>query len=1358
MWKHAVVAVLALGLWACATGEEAGAESAEEVGRVLRQVYHATGSLRQARTQHTSSRLADGRVLYAGGCSESGQALMSVELYDPVTELTSFGAPLHTARCGHTAVVLNDGSVLVLGGSNGTAVTASVERYEPSTNTWSQLPPMPSGSSGHTASLLADGRVLVAGGTSPTSAFLFNPTTRTWTATGSLAMGRTKSTAMRLPDGRVLMLGGGVGGPGSAVELYEPSTGTWSSRTSLPASVEASSAVLLPNGRVVLNMGSAAAEYDVSADTWTPLPAFNRPHAGGTLALVRGQLVVLGGTQPAIERFNPVSKQWSIVDEFVKGRVEATVDVLADHTVLLAGGRLEGSSFLLTTLTVFFLEGPCTGLTCAAAGAQCGQVPDGCGGTLECGTCGSGYTCGSRVCLPGPQVSDFALVPTVSSRVIARDGVASYPFTTVGTGTLQLSVSGLPPGASALLPATLVAGGSASLEVHTLNETSTAGRYPLTITGTDGARTHSATVTLIVTASPGPDPIVNGGFETGTLSGWNTTGTASVGPHASIGSFGAVLGAPGSALAQDSQLSQTFTVPAAGALLRYRLFVHAMDVPADYASVLLQDHTTGVTTVLLERAYNEPSATWVGRNHDLMPYAGHRVTLIFLNHEAGGGGATYTFIDGVSLLVPSGFQVSLSQPSRMVQVGSGATYTVNTSGQGTLTLSASGLPAGSSATFNPATVTAGQSSTLTVNTRGTFTGSLRFEVTGTDASQQTATAPAWLNITPPWVLLENPHQTVRAGDRATFSVKTSGSGSLSFSIPNLPQGINVLGGPGGHLGAITAGNSFTFQLTTTACSTPDSGPPYCSPTGTFPFTLLGEEMTSPRVPHPVSGELVVIPALRVSVSPSSSSVRVGEAMSFTVRTSGLGPVALATSALPTGVTAAFNPATVTAGQSSTLTLSISDSTASRGTWVRFTVTATELDSRMTHSVPAEVYVAAPRLALRSGSSSSQTAQAGNSATYVLEANPEAPLTLSVSGLPAGVTATFSQATVTAGQSSTLTLSTTRASLTGTFPFTIVGSEPGQVIRPISAQLTVTAAPPLELSWSSSATQAGYTKSYTVYTGGPGSRILSVSGLPAGVTATFSRNPMTSDQWSSLTLYTSPSTPVGNHTITVTALNPDTQGSHSATGPLDIAPAPQLTLSPATQSSWAGGVVTYTVSTTSDYYLDLSVSGLPAGITATFNPTRAARGYPATLTLSTSGSIPLGTHPFTIVGKVDRAQQPFSVSGQLIINSSSPPTSGTFGYSAANTNSAQQNTTNYSVVLTAGQTLRVGTCTVPGASGSGDTYLRLYGVSGTQVAANDDSCGTLSYLSYQATQSGTYQIRAGCFSSNSCSGTVAFTVQ
>ncbi|MFL5352434.1 RCC1 domain-containing protein [Archangium sp.] len=98
------------------------------------------------------------------------------------------------------------------------------------------------------------------------------------------------------------------------------------------------------------------------------------------------------------------------------------------------------------------------------------------------------------------------------------------------------------------------------------------------------------------------------------------------------------------------------------------------------------------------------------------------------------------------------------------------------------------------------------------------------------------------------------------------------------------------------------------------------------------------------------------------------------------------------------------------------------------------------------------------------------------------------------------------------------------------------------------------------------------------------------------------------------------------------------------------------------------------------------------------------------------------------------------------------------YSASNTNSAQQNTFNRTFTLNAGDMLEVGTCNLTGATASGDTYLRLFGTSATQVVYNDDSCGGVaSYLQYTATSSGSYELRAGCFSSGSCSGTVVFKV-
>jgi hypothetical protein len=102
--------------------------------------------------------------------------------------------------------------------------------------------------------------------------------------------------------------------------------------------------------------------------------------------------------------------------------------------------------------------------------------------------------------------------------------------------------------------------------------------------------------------------------------------------------------------------------------------------------------------------------------------------------------------------------------------------------------------------------------------------------------------------------------------------------------------------------------------------------------------------------------------------------------------------------------------------------------------------------------------------------------------------------------------------------------------------------------------------------------------------------------------------------------------------------------------------------------------------------------------------------------------------------------------------------GSFGYRVSGTDSAQTGTRDVSVYLYAGQLFTVATCGVAGASGSGDTYLRVNNPSGQEIASNDDAsgaCGLSSNLSFIVPTSGTYVIRAGCYGSSACSGTVAY---
>ena len=114
--------------------------------------WSATASMASARSGASAVLLQDGRVLITGGTDESGP-LSSAELYSG--SFSPAGSML-LARSNHASVTLNDGRVLVLGGSTASGATNETEIYVPATNTWMVGNAMAASRSGHTATLLKD--------------------------------------------------------------------------------------------------------------------------------------------------------------------------------------------------------------------------------------------------------------------------------------------------------------------------------------------------------------------------------------------------------------------------------------------------------------------------------------------------------------------------------------------------------------------------------------------------------------------------------------------------------------------------------------------------------------------------------------------------------------------------------------------------------------------------------------------------------------------------------------------------------------------------------------------------------------------------------------------------------------------------------------------------------------------------------------------------------------------------------------------------------------------------------------------------------------------------------------------------
>ena len=213
----------------------------------------------------------------------------------------------------------------------------------------------------------------------------------------------------------------------------------------------------------------------------------------------------------------------------------------------------------------------------------------------------------------------------------------------------------------------------------------------------------------------------------------------------------------------------------------------------------------------------------------------------------------------------------------------------------------------------------------------------------------------------------------------------------------------------------------------------------------------------------------------VSASPSSQSVTQGASASYVVTTSvtsgSARPVALSVSGLPAGVTGSFDPATVNAGDSSTLTVSASASAAT-GT-VGLVITGTYSSPPTVHTTAVSLTVVASLVNdfAIGVSPSAQTVAAGSTATYavattVVSGSAET-VSLSATGLPAGATATFTPSSVTAGQGATLAVATDASTPPGAFTLTLTGTA-ASATHSATASLTVTApasgGPRLGVSW------------------------------------------------------------------------------------------------------------------------------------------------------------------------------------------------------------------------------------------------------------------------------------------------------
>ena len=226
------------------------------------------------------------------------------------------------ARTGHTATLLENETVLVAGGYDGSKQIASAELYDPAAGTFIATGSMTLARQGHAAMRLASGIVFIAGGSVTTtglsaaglaSAELYDPAAGAFAATGKMlvTVGRSSPTATLLHNGTVLVAGGQYGFEGwvasNSLERYDPSAGTFAATGNMTEARACNTATSLPSGLVLIAGGyrgggsygyalASAELYDPASGTCTAtgIMAAKREFHTATL-LLNGTVLVAGG-------------------------------------------------------------------------------------------------------------------------------------------------------------------------------------------------------------------------------------------------------------------------------------------------------------------------------------------------------------------------------------------------------------------------------------------------------------------------------------------------------------------------------------------------------------------------------------------------------------------------------------------------------------------------------------------------------------------------------------------------------------------------------------------------------------------------------------------------------------------------------------------------------------------------------------------------------------------------------------------------------------------------------------------------------------------------------------------------------
>jgi hypothetical protein len=313
----------------------------------------------EARFDHTATALLESKVLLAGGMRANGVVLASAEIYDAEAHRFVAAGNMAAKRDGATAVLLNDGRVLIAGGWDGSRSLASAEVFDPATGRFVSTGSMTAVRDHAEAVVLADGRVLVAGGDRvideepvPT-AELYDPKTGRFVSTGSMQVPRSYFKAVLLKDGRILLAGGLSTGHAveASAEVYDPASGRFHVVGAMSTKRYKLGGAALADGKAMVIGGAEAYPsgpqhqstemFDPSTERFTAGPSLSQRrfkiHAS-VAALPNGNVLVAGGAEHPEMYLAKASRFEVVGGEQLGGFWFSTATLLNDGKILVVGG------------------------------------------------------------------------------------------------------------------------------------------------------------------------------------------------------------------------------------------------------------------------------------------------------------------------------------------------------------------------------------------------------------------------------------------------------------------------------------------------------------------------------------------------------------------------------------------------------------------------------------------------------------------------------------------------------------------------------------------------------------------------------------------------------------------------------------------------------------------------------------------------------------------------------------------------------------------------------------------------------------------------------------------------------------